>query len=111
MICEQPVGLDTGECRRRLVHDDQPCVANEGAQDLDLLLVCDAKRLDANGRVVLEADPSRELTEPLALLRPVDDTRLPELDAEEDVVQHRHRRREGKLLVDERDAVPDRVPR
>ena len=52
----------------RLVHHDQPRVADERAQDLDLLLIGDAKRLDADGRAVLEADPGRELVEALALL-------------------------------------------
>ena len=58
---------------------------------------------------MLEADLGCELVEPIALLRAVEDAGAAELDPEEDVVEHRHRRGEGELLVNERDAVPDRV--
>src|SRR5581483_8239396 len=108
---EQAVGLDARQGRRRLVHHDQPRVADERAQDLDLLLVGHAQRLDARRRRRLEADARGELPEPRALVAAVEEPAAARFGAEEDVVENGHRRRERELLVDQRDPMPDRVAR
>ena len=72
---------------------------------------CAASRPGSDG-LCSKADARGELAEPLALLRR--GRRAPRaavLDAEEDVVEHRHGGREGELLVDQRDPVADRVAR
>jgi hypothetical protein len=59
------------------------------AQHLDLLLLGGAQPAHARARVVPEVDALGELREALALGAPVQQPARAELDAEEDVVEHR----------------------
>ena len=108
---QQPVGLVAGQRRGRLVHDDQPRVAHELAQDLDLLLVGRAQRPHGRRRARAKADALGQLGEALALLGAVDEAAAAQLDAEEDVVEDRQVGGERELLLDDPDAVADGVAR
>ena len=65
------LGLHAGQRRGRLVHDDDPGVAVDGAQDLDLLLVGGAQRPDGRVAVELEAAARDELGVLLSHLAPL----------------------------------------
>ena len=108
---QQAVGLVAGQRGGRLVHHDQPRVAHELAQDLDLLLVGRAQRPHGRRRARAKADALGELGEALALLAAVDEAAAAQLDAEEDVVEDRQVGGERELLLDDPDAVADRVAR
>ena len=84
--------------------------AAERAEDLDLLLVGDAEAADPGVAGDPKRSTRRQLRRSGCASAAVDERAVPRLDAEEDVLHHRHVRRERQLLGDERDAV-GRAPR
>ena len=108
---EQPLGLVAREGRGRLVHQEQPGVPGDRAQDLDLLLLGGAQRADDRLRVEPEARPLVELVEAAAHLARADDARGVRLDPEHHVLDHRAGRHERDLLGDRRDSRVECVAR
>ena len=96
-----------GECGGRLVHDDQPCIAREGAQDLDLLLVGDAQRADDERPAArLEADPLVEPGVAAAQRRPGRPSRPVLFSTPRNTfLEHEPWRTSGDLLRDDRHAA------
>ncbi len=98
---EEPLAVFEGERARRLVHDEDARLVEQGPGDLDDLLGPDAQQAD--GDVERDLGVADEL-EGLADLPPhglaVEPARRVDLAAEHDVLLDRHVRGQGELLVD-----------
>ena len=108
---EDPLDLDVGQGRGRLVEDEDARVAGQHPRQLDELPPADAElRHRRVQRQIAQPDLFQRRPRPLAkLLAPVEQRHL--AVAEPDVVEHRQRRREAQLLRDQRDAELLRVLR
>ena len=93
--------------RGRLVHDQQPRIEQERAHDLDALALADAERRDDAARIELE---------PIGLEHPIElgqklargEARI---EAERDILEHRHRLEQREMLEHHADAQPPRRAR
>ena len=105
---EQLLRLLRREDGRGLVEDEDLRSPVEGLQDLDPLLHPHGDGVDPGLGTDGEAETLREL--PDALLRSIEIEERPavRLDAEHDVLGHRHHGDEHEVLVDHADAVVDR---
>ena len=110
---EQLVDLRVGQCRGRLVHDQDGGIERQRLRDLDHLLLGDLEIADAGLRV----EPQMEAVD--QLLRLAVESRVIEqepgpaarLPAHEHVLGDREVRHQVQLLVDHADAEVERGPR
>ena len=93
-----------GERGRRLVHDDHPGVAAERPQDLDLLLLGHRQRAGERAPGPARSQSSPQRLEPRRSPRRETHTETRRVTPQEDVLGHREVRREGELLLHDRDA-------
>ena len=105
---EELVGLVGGQGRRGLVHDHQPRLPGQRAQDLDLLLLGGPQAADPGIGRDPEVDAARQLLVPPPHGTPVQHAAARGLDAEEDVLQDGPLGFQRQLLGDDRDAVGQR---
>ena len=109
---EQDVDLVVGQCRGRLVHDEDPHVLQEDPGDLHQLLLADRQVPHHPVGVEVLTQTAQHLGGPGALGGVVDEpSTSPELASREQVLGDRHVREQAQLLVDDPDAEPARVPR
>jgi hypothetical protein len=102
---EQPLHLDTAECRRGLVHDQHAGVEGDGLGDLDDLLVGDGESLRHAVRIDRDAELVEQLLGAPAHLDAADQAEPAlRLASDEDVLGHREVGEQRGLLVDDRDA-------
>src|SRR5437867_4067806 len=114
-LMDQPKqSLDIGalQAARRLIHQDDACVAGERAADLDNLLIGKRKIAGPHTRIDLAASELFQefcsAIEELLLLQPAVTRRL---RSHEDVLCNRKMQAECELLMDMRDAPPPRLSR
>ena len=104
--------LGGGEPGGRLVHEDDARVERERLHDLDLLLLDGGQVADRRVEVEVDAVPLEESERLPALAPHVDEAEAPRrLPSEEDVVEHRHGRRQIGVLIDAGDAASDHLLR
>ena len=108
---EQLVRLLRRQHGRGLVEDEDVGAAVERLQDLHALLLADRDRLDLRVGLHGEAEALRDVAHPLARLVHVHERAPVRLDAEDDVLRHRHHRDEHEVLVHHPDPEVDRLVR
>ena len=106
----QPDRVRAGQGGRGLVHDDQPGVARQRPQDLDLLLVGGPQAAGGSVTVELEAHRAGEFGVTAPQRGPAQEAGPARLGAEEDVLRDRQRGHERQFLGDEHDPARDRLP-
>ena len=108
---EQLVRLLRRQHGRGLVEDEDVGAAVERLQDLHALLLADRDRLDLRVGLHGEAEALRDVAHPLARLVHVHERASVRLDAEDDVLRHRHHGDEHEVLVHHPDPEVDRLVR
>src|SRR5207244_492385 len=108
---EQLLRLLRGEDSRGLVEDQDLGAAIERFENLDALLLADSDVAHERARVDREAELLRQLAHTLLGAALVEEDALARLDAEDDVLGHRHHRDEHEMLVHHPDAGLDRIAR
>ena len=107
----QPVRVGPGKGGGRLVHDDQPGVTAQRAQDLHLLLIGGPQAASRQVAAELEARRGGELVITAAEGAPGHEAGPARLGAEEDVLRDRQRGRDRQLLGDQDDPADDGLAR
>ena len=99
---EQRVDLARGERRRRLIHDDELCVAHERAGDRDELLLGDGEATDLLVEIDLEVDLGDGLFGDATHPAPVDELAVGrEFAREGEVLEDRKIGEDREVLVDD----------
>ena len=108
---QEALRLVAGQRRSRLVHQQEPRITRNRAEDLDLLLVGGAERADDGLRLEAETRSLVELVEAAPELPGPEEPGRVRLDPEHHVLEHRPGRHERDLLGDRRDPGRECVPR
>ena len=106
---EESCDLPLGETGGGLVHDDDPCLDRERTGDLHHLLLGGTERSDGRIGIEIQSQRLEKLARAPSGGRPVDERAAVRQPPKEDVLPDRELREELLLLVDEAQAMVDRV--
>ncbi len=103
--------LVTAQPGRRLVHHDQPRVARQGSEDLDLLLLSHGHAANDPRGIDVKPDAVGQLTERVGHLPAANQASNARLNAEQHVLCGAEGRHQCDFLGNRRDSVVKRVAR